>query len=376
MRSPLLVSAAAGPLFISRSILVVTALATWILSFVATAGSVDGSPADHARLGALTFDLLGLAMALLASDPRTRRRTLPYLRLLWLGSSVVSGVMTASLVTPTSGYSALTFNVLLGTSMVFLVAMRWDLPGFLLLVVLNAVLSGFYYSLTPRFGSGEGALIFFLSLMPGLLGAAAVVVLRRYLTDADTTECAHLEGAEAGDGQGGPGTGDDLALLHRQIQDLYAQVAAAPSVPLAPELSQHAQRLAGQLRARLLVAGSKDWLTESLALSDMDAVVAVVAQPDVVARIPHASRPRILAVTMLLAAPVDRDAAGEELSRQLHIFVEPHLERTVQVTWNVAGLRPSRCTPALWSEIEALGVPRVLSTPGGASITIRIEAEA
>ncbi|SDW01249.1 hypothetical protein SAMN04487917_102480 [Arthrobacter sp. yr096] len=365
-----------GPLFVSRAVLVVASLTVWAMSLAINTASLDGSRLDNVRFGALAFDLLGFAMASIASDPKTPRRQLPYLRLIWLASSIASGTMTAQSVTLTSGYLSLALNVLLGTALVFLVSMRWDLLGFLLLVAANSVLSGAYYATTPRFGSGEGLLIFFITLLPGLLGGLWVFILhshvngtmeRRTLEALNTlTEQAHTRDSRRAEG---------LAETHQQIQELFAKVASSQGVPLDPDLSEQAQALAGQLRSQLMLSQSTNWLTESLALAGLESTVLVVAEADLVDRIPHASRSAALAATMLLAAPVSNTGnAMDHRPRRIHIFVEPDVEPTVLVTWRVTNLNPNRCTPALWNELESLGTPRVHTDPGGASIMVPVKA--
>lgn len=370
-----------GPLFVSRTILVVSAAIIWAISFVATTTSLDGSSTDNIRLSALVCDLVGFALAFFASDPKTPRRYLPLIRLFWLASSVASGIMTAQAVTLTSGFTSLAFNVLLGTALVFLVSMRWDLLGFLLLVAANSVLSGLYYATTPRFGSGEGLLIFFMTLMPGLVGALTVFIIRsqadgqraRQTIEALNALTEHADSRDSA-------WSEELAKTHEQIQQLFARVAEARHLPTDPHLSEQAQALAGQLRAQLTLARATSWLTESLAVAGLEPAITVVAQPDQVERIPHTSRSAVVAVTMLLATPVPAPACGAPPSaakdepRRLHVFVEPQLEDKVLITWRVTNLRPNRCTPALWTELESLGVPRVHTDPQGASIMVQVKA--
>ncbi|WP_159703385.1 hypothetical protein [Arthrobacter sp. 18067] len=365
-----------GPLFVSRTVVVITSLTIWTISLILNAGSLDGSSLDRLKLGALAFDLLGLAVASIASDPKTPRRHLPHLRLIWLASSIASGSMTAQFVTLTSGYLSLALNVLLGTALVFLVAMRWDLLGFLVLVAANSVLSGAYYATTPRFGSGEGLLIFFITLLPGLLGGLSVFILhshmhgameRRTLAALNTlTEQSVSRDSERVEG---------LAETHQQIQQLFAKVAQGRELPLDPHFTEQAQALARQLRSQLMLSQSTTWLTESLALADLESTVMVVAQSDLVDRMPQASRSAVLAATMLLATPAgepDKPMIGQP--RRIHIFVEPDVDSMVLITWRVTKLNPNRCTPALWSELELLGAPRVHTDPGGASIMVRTKA--
>lgn len=365
-----------GPLFVSRAVLVITSLTIWIISFILNAASLDGSSLDRLKLGALAFDLLGLAVAIIASAPKTPRRHLPYLRLIWLASSIASGTMTAQFVTPTSGYLSLALNVLLGTALVFLVAMRWDLLGFLLLVAANSVLSGAYYATTPRFGSGEGLLIFFITLLPGLLGGLAVFILRNHMHGTlERQTLGALNTLTAQSVSRDAGRAEDLAETHQKIQALFAKVAEGRGLPLDPGFSEQAQVLAGQLRSQLMLSQSTNWLRESLALAGLESTVKVVAQSDVVERLSPASRSAVLAATMLLATPVaDADSAGTGRPRRLHIFVEPDMESTVLVTWRVTNLNPNRCTPALWSELGSLGTPRVHTDPGGASIMVPVKA--
>ncbi|MGR0158713.1 hypothetical protein [Paenarthrobacter nitroguajacolicus] len=366
-----------GPLFVSRSLLVVSSLTLWLLYFSTAAllpGERDG---EHFTLGALGLDLLGFVLAIHASDPKTPHRQLPCLRLLWLASSVASGMMIASVVTESSGYLALAFNVLLGTSLVFLIAMRWDLMGFLLLIAANSLLSSLYYATTPRFGSGDGLLIFFITLFPGLLGALTVFTLSSIVEghmSRQTLSALHTltehAGSKALERSG------ELALTHLHIQELFAKVAEARAFPLDPALSEQAQALSGQLRAHLMLSQSTNWLTESLALAGLDSTVVVVAQPDLVERLPQESRSALLAATMLLATtPVN--ASGAQTSGpagKLHVYVEPHVDEMLLITWRVTNLNPNRCTPALWGELESLGAPRVQTDAGGASIMVRVKA--
>ncbi|MFW0775119.1 hypothetical protein ACLRGI_18355 [Paenarthrobacter nitroguajacolicus] len=373
----------AGPLFVSRSILVVSSSILWVLSLVTAALSLDGGSKQYLTFGALAFDLVGFLAAVLASAPKTPRPQLPWLRLLWLASSIASGMMTSQAVTVSSGYFALAFNVVLGTSLVFLVAMRWDLLGFLLLIAANSVLSGAYYATTPRFGSGDGLLIFFITLFPGLLGALTVFILRSIVEGHMARQTLHalqtlMEHADARASERSGG----LAETHLHIQELFAKVAEARGGPLDPELSEQAQALGGQLRAQLMMSQSTNWLTESLALAGLEGKVAVVAQPDLLERLPQASRSAVLAVTMLLAAtPVNapenaatRTPGATVSPGKLHLYVEPHVDEMLLMTWRVTELNPHRCTPALWSELESLGVPRVRTDPEGASIMVHVKA--
>lgn len=368
--------ATAGPLFLSRGILVSTSLTLWIFSAMTQVVSFDGSSLDRSRFAAVALDLIGCCAAFLASAPATPRRHLPYVRLAWLATSIISGVMTAQVVTLGSGYLALAFNVMLGSALVFLVCMRWDLMGFMLLSAANSVLSSFYYATTPRFGSGEGLLIFFITLIPGLLGALFVVGIRSRMEEqlarhsaqamtaltrqADTRSSAHTE---------------ELSATHHQIQELFARAARSESHPLTPGLAEEAQWLASRLRAQLMVAQGGDWLSESLVLAGLDSTATVTAQPDLLQRIPQAQRPALLAVTMLLLKPVpDGPRQGSSLPGRVNVYVEPHVNDHLLITWRVTGLNPNRCTPALWSEVEALGSPRVHTDPGGASIIVPIKA--
>lgn len=128
----------------------------------------------------------------------------------------------------------------------------------------------------------------------------------------------------------------------------------------------------------LLQSGT--WLVAALRLARMESTVAVAAQPDLAERIPHAQRSAVLAVTMLLATPVGgadgggTPAAGADGGGKLHVFLEPDVEDRILITWRVRNLNPSRCTPALWSELETLGDPRVQRDPGGASILVHMKA--
>lgn len=369
-------AAPAGPLFISRTILVVSSLTLWIVSVVAAVLSPNEADAGQLTFGALGFDLLGFVVAVFASHPETPRRHLPFLRLVWLASSITSGVMTAHVVTVTSGYPALALNVLLGTSLVFLVALRWDLLGFLVLIAANSVLSGFYYATTPRFGSGDGLLIFLITLFPGLLGGLTVFILRSMAEaqEARKTIEALQTLTEHADSRASAFSGE-LAETHQRIQELFAKVSQVRG-PLHPDLSEQAQELARQLRTRLMVSQSTNWLTESLALAGLNSRVVVVAQPDLIEHLPQASRSAVLASTMLLAAtPVNDPVALSSVpAGRLHVYVEPHVDEMVLITWRVTNLNPRRCTPALWSELESLGSPRVQTDPGGASIMIHVKA--
>ncbi len=374
--TPVKAYASAGPLFISRTILVVSSLTLWVVAVVTAVLSPNEADAGHLTFGALGFDLLGFVVAVLASHPETPRRHLPFLRLVWLASSITSGVMTAHVVTATSGYPALALNVLLGTSLVFLVALRWDLLGFLVLIAANSVLSGLYYATTPRFGSGDGLLIFLITLFPGLLGGLTVFILRSMAEaqEARQTMEALQTLTEHADSRASAFLGE-LAETHQRIQELFAKVSRARG-PLHPDLSEQAQQLARQLRTQLMVSQSTNWLTESLALAGLNSRVVVVAQPDLIEHLPQASRSAVLASTMLLAAtPVnDPGALSSVPAGRLHVYVEPHADEMVLITWRVTNLNPRRCTPALWSELESLGSPRVQTDPGGASIMIHVKA--
>ena len=225
-----------------------------MVSIVTAVLSPNEGGARQLTFVALGFDLLGLVVAVIASHPQTPRGQLPGLRLIWLASSIASGVMTAEMMTATSGFPALALNVLLGTSLVFLVALRWDLLGFLVLISANSVLSGLYYATTPRFGSGDGLLIFFITLFPGLVGGLTVFILRsmaegqeaRQTIKALQTLTEHAE-SRASARSGG------LAVTHHHIQELFAKVAETRELPLHPELAERAQELARQLRTQLMV---------------------------------------------------------------------------------------------------------------------------
>ncbi|MDR6637294.1 hypothetical protein [Paenarthrobacter nitroguajacolicus] len=370
------ISGKAGPLFLSRSILMAGTLTVWSVSFVTSANSLDGSDRDLMRLGAQAFDLLGFTLAMFASDPKTRASYLPWLRLGWLGSSVASGFATASTVTVDSGYDALAFNVLMGTALVFLLSMRWDLMGFLFLVGVNAVLSGVYYATTPRFGSGEGLFIFFITLIPGLLGALAVVGIQSRLEQAVSRQGTALPSPEERPADVHlPAPSDMLAQTRHQIQELFAKVARNQHHPLDPTVAEEAQALASQLRGQLMLLQSSTWLVAALGLAKMESTVAVAAQPDLAERIPQAQRSAVLAVTMLLATPVGGPERGSaDAGGALQVFLEPDLDDRILITWRVRNLNPSRCTPALWSELETLGVPRVQTDPSGASIMVHVKA--
>ncbi|MEQ4565374.1 hypothetical protein [Paenarthrobacter sp. CAP02] len=381
------ISGKAGPLFLSRSILLAGTLTVWSISFITSANSLDGSNRDIMRLGAQAFDLLGFTLAMFASDPKTRASRLPWLRLGWLGTSIASGLATASTVTADSGYAALAFNVLMGAALVFLLSMRWDLMGFLFLVGVNAVLSAVYYATTPRFGSGEGLLIFFITLIPGLLGALAVIGIQSRMELAVSRQGDALPAPQEpradpiGDSPSDLFSPSDLlAQTHHQIQELFAKVARNQQLALDPTVAEEAQALASQLRGQLMLLQSGTWLVAALRLARMESTVAVAAQPDLAERIPHAQRSAVLAVTMLLATPVGgadgggTPAAGADGAGKLQVFLEPDMEDRILITWRVRNLNPSRCTPALWSELETLGDTRVQRDPGGASILVHMKA--
>jgi|GEM_PF-3023812 len=376
-RVPLQPAHQSGPLFISRGLLLLASLTLWCLSIVAAALAPADGDAGRLTFVALSFDFAGLVVAFFASHPTTPERILPWLRLLWLATSFASGIQTAQTVTTTSGYPALALNVLLGTSLVFLVAMRWDVLGFLVLISANSVLSGVYYATTPRLGSGDGLLIFFITLLPGLLGALTVFVLRSMVEERAARETlrALQTLTEHADARATAVSGE-MAETHRHIQELFAKVAETRKLSLHPELSEQAQELAQQLRTQLTVQYSTNWLTESLALAGMESQVVVVAQPDLLEYLPQESRSAVLASTMLLATTPVQAAKGPDsrLPAKLHLYIEPHLDGTVLITWRVARLNPQRCTPAFWTELGSLGVPRVQTDPGGASITVRTKA--
>jgi hypothetical protein len=370
-----------GQLFISRGVLLHVALTGWVMSLLAdlTVPGMDEGPPW--RLAAAGIDLLGLLLAVKASDPVTARARLPHLRVAWFATSLLSRMCVAAATNSESGFTALAINSLLAATVIFLLAMRWNLTGFLYMAGVNAALSAGIYAMTPAPAAGAAFLIWFLTLLPGAIGTASVLI-RRHAVKRSAVQAVsiHLDAlttdviSEASQAEA------RLAHTELQIRALLDEVAGARSLPLDPALAQAARELAAELRSQLLMGYSTDWLAEALAFAGISSEVAVIHRTDGVDRIPETIRPSVLAITMLLVAGSRPGLGGlcrgsrPPRSKRVHFFAEFTKEQTAHLTWRGAGYRKYELSPALWSELEYLGTPLFRNDHAGISLAVTIPA--
>lgn len=373
--------ASKGQLFISRGVLVHIALTLWILSVLAslTISALDGRL--HWRLAAAGLDLIGLLIAVKASDRATDRAHLPHLRVAWIATSSLSFTCLAVVARPEAGFTALATHSLQAATVILLLAMRWNLTGFISLTAANAALSAGIFAIAPGFGAGSGFLVWFQMLLPGAIGTASVLIRRRAVKRSSAHAVSiRLDALTADVVSGASDAEARLAHTERQIRDLLEKVARARSLPLDPTLAQAARELAAELRSQLLKECSTDWLVEALALTGLSSDVAVVHSREGVDRIPEASRPSVLAITMLLATASRpglgrlRPGSRPPRCKRVHFVAEFTEEQTVDLIWRGAGYRKNELSPALWSEVESLGTPRFRSDPAGISLAVTIPA--
>lgn len=372
-----------GPLFVSREILTTACFVLWILNFYLALGTGNKGGAAPWHVFASGLDLLGLLVAVHASDAGTQRDRLTTLRATWLVLILGASWCAMLATTPDTGLALIGANALFSAVSVLLVSHLWNLRGFIALTVAIGTVSTGLYTVTPGADPRAAWNILFLSLLPGFVGSVSVLLRRDAiqrkgpgclserldaLTEAidATTSVRELE----------------LASTKAQIDELFAKVAQAPSVPLDPEVAREARELAGNLRQLLMEEWSDNWLTEALELEGLGGS-AIVAQPaDIVEELPESSRPAILAATMLMT--VGATLRGTRLggmyrpgtaprpraAHRIHFFAEKSGRDGFRLTWRISGVHKSHLSPLLWTELASLGRPEARNDRGGCSIVV------
>lgn len=372
-----------GPLFVSRGILATVCLVLWIATFyfaLDAGGSVGAAPW---RVLASGLNFSSLLVAVLASDAATPRHRIAPLRAVWLALAIGSGCCAALATTVETGLALIGTNALLSAVMVLLVSHLWNLRGFIALTIATAAISTGVYAASPGADPRTASNILFLSLLPGAVGAASVLLRRDALQRKGASGLsARLDALTRAIDAKTSVRELELASTKARIEELFAKVAQAPSVPLDPAVAQEARNLAGHLRGLLLEEGSDNWLTEALELEGLDGSVIVAKPAGVVEELPEGSRPAILAATMLMAAGAHVRGAHRGVSalrratilqpaaHRIHFFAETSGQDGLRLTWRVSGAHRSHLSPLLWTELDSLGLPKVRNDRGGCSIVV------
>ncbi|MHC6219667.1 hypothetical protein [Arthrobacter sp. MMS24-S77] len=371
----------------SRRILATACFVLWILNFYLALEAGDKSDAAPWHILAAGLDLLGLLVAVHASDVATRRDRLANLRATWLALILGSSCCATLATTPRTGLALIGASTLFSAVTVLLVSHLWSLRGFVALTVATAAISTGIYAVTPGADPRAAWIILFLSLLPGFVGTVSVLLRRDAIQRKGAGGLSErLDALTAAVNAKTSARELELAGTKAQIDELFAKVAQAPSVPLDPAVAKEARELAGHLRQLLLEEWSDNWLSEALELEGLGSS-AVVAQPaDVVEELPESSRPAILAATMLMAVGATlrgTDRRGTHRGRphwpgsppqrsahRLHFFAEKAGQDRLRLTWRISGVHKNHLSPLLWTELDSLGRPEVRNDRGGCSIVV------
>ncbi|MEV8149594.1 hypothetical protein AB0O52_15820 [Arthrobacter sp. NPDC080073] len=367
-----------GPLFVSRGILATACVVLWILnSYLAfEAGSRIG--ADPWYFLATGLDLLGLFVADQASDAVTPRGRLANLRAVWLVLAVASACCSALATVREPGLALIGADALLSAVAVLLVSHRWNLRGFLTLTVATAAINTAVYAVTPGADPRATSNIFFLSLLPGVVGTVSVLLRRDAIQRKGARGLSgRLDALTRAIDAKTSARELELAITKTRIEELFAKVAQAPSVPLDPAVAREARELAGHLRQLLLEEGSGNWLAEALELEGLAGTVHIAQPTDVVEELPESSRPAILAATMLMAAGATlrgthRGGAAPRPreAHRIHFFAQKSGQNGARLTWRIGGARKKQLSPLLWTELDSLGRANASNDREGCSIVV------
>ena len=365
-----------GPLFVSRGILATACFVLWILNFYLAfeAGNKTGAAPWHVL--ATGLDLLGLAVAVQASDAATPRGWLANLRATWLVLAFASSCCAALATVQETGLALIGANALLSAVAVLLVSHLWNLRGFVTLTLATAAVNTALYAVAPGADPRTTSNILFLSLLPGVVGTLSVLLRRDALQRKGASSLSgRLDALTRAIDAKTSVRELELAVTRTQIDELFAKVAHAPSVPLGPAMAREARELAGHLRRLLLEEWSDNWLAEALELEGLGHNVIVAQPTDVVEELPESSRPAILAATMLMAMGATLRGAHRGTPRpgaapRIHFFAEKSGRDGARLTWRIGGVRRNHLSPLLWTELDTLGRTKALNDREGCSIVV------
>ncbi|MFK4295629.1 hypothetical protein ABH924_000765 [Arthrobacter sp. GAS37] len=367
-----------GPLFVSRGILATACVVLWILnSYLAfEAGSKTGAAPWHVL--ATGLDLLGLLVAVQASDAATPGGRLANLRATWLVLATASTCCAALATVQEPGLALVGSNALLSAVAVLLVCHRWNLRGFVALALATAAVNSAPYAFTPGADPRTVSNILFLSLLPGVVGTVSVLLRREAIQRKGASGLSgRLDALTRAINAKTSARELELAITKTQIDELFAKVAQAPSVPLDPAVAREARELAGHLRQLLLEEWSDNWLAEALELEGLGGSVIISQPTDVVEELPESSRPAVLAATMLMAvgATLRGTHRGGAAPRpgeahHIHLFAEKSGKDRIRLTWRIGGVHKNQLSPLLWTELDSLGRAKASNDREGCSIVV------
>jgi hypothetical protein len=365
-----------GPLFVSRGILATACVVLWILnSYLAfEAGSKMGAAPWHFL--ATGLDLLGLLVAVQASDAVTPRGRLANLRATWLVLAIASTCCAALATVREPGLALIGANALFSAVAVLLVSHRWNLRGFVTLTLATAAINTAVFAVTPGADPRTTSNILFLSLLPGVVGTVSVLLRRDAIQRKGASGLSvRLDALTQAINTKTSARELELAVTKTQIDELFAKVAHAPSVPLDPAIAREARKLAGHLRRLLLEEWSDNWLAEALELEGLGHNVTVGRPTDVVEELPESSRQTILAATMLMAMGATLRGAHRGTRRpgaapRIHFFAQKSGQDGARLTWRIGGVRRNHLSPLLWTELDTLGRAKALNDREGCSIVV------
>ncbi|MEZ2389432.1 hypothetical protein AB6813_07760 [bacterium RCC_150] len=373
-----------GPLFMSRGTLAAVCLVLWAATFYLALGAGPSSergtgsiPSLH--LIAAGLDLLVLLIAFLASSTGMHPRHAAALRILWLLATLGSACCVAAATAPVAGLALVVENALLTAVSVLLLTHLWNLRGCVFLTLVAALVSTGSYLLSPGAESQAALNILFLSLFPGLVAASSVSLRREAIRRKGVSALnARLELLTRAIDAGTAAREAELADTKAQVDELLAKVRRDPTLPLDHRVAREAQELAQDLRRLLLEAWSGNWLTEALDLEGLDHIVAVAEPTVVLEEVVEASRPAILSATMLMAVgrALRSTQKGAHQGPRVLVVTEPASPNTVRIAWRISGVRRSRLSPLLWTELGSLGDATVRGDREGCTISVETKSRA
>lgn len=366
-------SSVEGPLFVSREILATVCFVLWILDFYLAVEAVYKAGAAPWRLLAAGLDMAGLVVAVQASDAATPRARLAGLRVTWLALAIASGSCAALATTQETGLALIGTHALLSAVAVLLVSHLWTLRGFAALTVGAASVTTALYAFTPAADPRSTSNIVFLSLLPGVVGTVSVLVRRDAIQrKAASSLSERLDALTRALNAKTSAQELELTITKSRIDELFAKVARAPSLPVDRATATEARELAGRLRRLLLEEWSDNWLAEALELEGLAGSVVIARPTLLVEELPETSRPAILAATMLMAVGPHRGRAAPMpgTAPRIHFFAEESGQGGALLTWRIGGVHKNHLPPLVWTELDSLGRAKARNDREGCSIVV------
>lgn len=366
-------SSVEGPLFVSRGILATVCFVLWILDFYLAVEAAYKAGLAPWHLMATGLDMMGLVVAVQASDAATPRARLAGLRATWFVLAIASGSFAALATAQETGLALVGAHALFSAVAVLLVSHLWNLRGFATLALAAAALNTALYAVTPGTDPRTTSNILFLSLLPAAAGTVSVLLRRDSLQrKAASGLSERLDALTRAINAKTSAQELELTVTKSRIDDLFVKVARAPSLPVDPATARDARELAGHLRRLLLEEWSDNWLAEALELEGLGGSV-VIAQPTlVVEELPESARPAILAATMLMAVGPHRGRAAPlpRSAHRIHFFAEESGQDGARLTWRIGGVHKNHLPPLLWTELDSLGHAKAHNDREGCSIVV------